>query len=489
MNKRNILLILPACISLASCKNDTGFIKVEKLSILASDINNAYSPSVGNTNVLVVPISFPEVDAKLGTWTKDKLDKVNEAYFLGEDSLKSYYDVASFGKMNLSGLVTDIIEINEMTYQEINENEGSYEKLFDMIEIVSIKVQEKYKDIDWAEYDKNNDGCFDNIHMITNYKATVWAENLWPHMFSTNRPLPEKGLGVNVYSVSSILNINDATTAIHEQGHIFGLEDYYDYSGKVHYLGGADMQDGDAFDWNSYSKMVTGWVSPYVYKGTTNNAKITLKAASINGDCLIIPANYSSWNGSAYDEYFLLELFSPFGNNKRDWKGWPKYLGKYGVRIYHVDSRLWGANENENINHQFLSIDDLDTQAINSIEDRAKFKYATIGANNSYYWTDYEGGIEQSKDFNLLGLIQAQGKNTFGDPKSIGIYDTYLGEKDLFHEGDTFTFEKYANFIDKTLTNKKTMNNGEIFPYSIYFDEMSNESVTLTISRIDNKNS
>ena len=100
---------------------------------------------------------------------------------------------------------------------------------------------------------------------------------------------------------------------------MLGLSDYYDnaYSG-MDLIGGWDMQDRDVLDWNSFSKYAVGWTQPYYVVENKLQEKtsevITLTPASESGDCLLL--RDSTWNGSPFDEYILLELFNPNIGNK-----------------------------------------------------------------------------------------------------------------------------------------------------------------------------
>ena len=303
-------------------------------------------------------------------------------------------------------------------------------------------------------------------------------------MFYTRRENHGEHLGINVYSVSGIGYVNSATTAIHEQGHIFGLQDYYDYSddgnSPIDYIGGLDMQSHNVLDWNSYSKLTTGWVEPYVVTGERDVTTITISAASLNGDCIIIPADYSTWNGSAFDEYFLLELFSPFGNNTDDWS--QTSLGMGGVRLYHVDGRYYGSNIRDPYNEELLIVDDLEAQEINSKEDVAQFLYNTQGANNSSYWRDYEGGIEQLANHPLLSIVQRKGTFSFADSNPSAEHT--LTAMDLFKPGHVFNFDSYSQFLNKDCTPAETMDNGEVFPYEVTFSNHTKEHITVTITKV-----
>lgn len=493
--------IIPlAALAVSSCatsyrkqNSKTGFVKVSDLTLVSSDLQNMYAPSKGNVKMLVIPIAFTgsakDEYNRYTDWTSDRLTEINKYYFGKAHSLASYYANASLGNLKVEGMVSSVYQNSTIKSSTIN-NDNTYQSLFDLIENAITWVEETQTGINWSEYDLNRDGCIDNVHLITNYNASEWNTPLWPHMYNTGRTgTLEKPLA-NVYSISANNFVSNAITSIHEQGHIFGLDDYYDYTSAasdedgVDYIGHLDMQSYNCFDWNSFSKLSMGWVKPYVINGEADVTTINIKAASINGDCILIPADYSTWNGSAFDEYFLLELFAPYGNNKEDWNAWSGSLGKKsGIRLYHVDARVYGSNSrtyNPSREEYDYEIEDLEEQEINSKEDVAKWQYNVRGANNSANWVDYPSGIEQLGDYPLLSLAQRGGDFTFAKPNGRHT----LNATDLFKAGDEFTFEKYSKFLNKQGVKQELMNNGEEFPYSFVVDYLDDADATITFTKV-----
>ena len=452
---------------------NNGFIRYSKedLTITQQSIDGSIPPAKGEMKTLIIPITL-QGDAT-DEWTEENLSPI-DGYFFDKSTtrvrtFRGFYEMTSFGQLSVTGMVAEpyVEEAEDMTTADI-QGDDTYGRLFDLIENAVEGTMEKYPDVDWSEFDANNDGNFDSIHLCTNWNSAkaggdVWNTPLWPHKWQTgNNSGTHERPSANVYSIDAIDHFKDSLTAIHEQGHIFGLDDYYDYEySGADYIGYADMQSMNCFDWNSYSKLSVGWVSPYVINGQSNSVTLTMSAASLNGDCLIIPADYSTWNGSAFDEYFLIELFSPFNCNTYDWKSWSAQyndLGDFGVRLYHVDSRLYDRRNRQ-------ETDDPSRGTLLTNNSRRE--------NNSNPWDQYP----------LLRLIQATGKDTFSRTGNGSATSHYLAAKDLFHEGDTFTFNKYCHMLSKYGRTISAMDNGETFPWTIHFDSMSKEKVTITISR------
>ena len=498
MKTNYIKLIIPvAALAVTSCiggnkkpNTKTGFVKVTETSMVCSDLNPMYAPSKGDVKMLVLPIAFTGA-AKNGDskkyidWTDEKIEDVNDYYFGNNNSLTSYYASASFNALRISGMVAPIYENSTISTTDIL-NDVDMSELFDLIEAAVTNLQNNDTETDWSEYDLNDDGYIDNIHLVTNYNSETWNDHLWPHMYYTSRPAGTlERPTVNVYSLSGTGFVENSITAIHEQGHIFGLQDYYDYTSQaagksdgIDYIGGLDMQSNNCFDWNSFSKLCMGWVKPYVINGKAEVTTVNIKAATINGDCILIPANYDTWNGSAFDEYFLLELFAPFGNNRKDWQKYQTNLGtKAGIRLYHVDARTFGSN---NKYGGRVIVDDLDTQIINSKEDIAKWNYCGLGTNNSSNYLYGNGGIQQLGNYPLLSLVQKGGHFTFAQEGERHM----LAANDLFKVGDEFTFDKYSIFLNKLAEEQDTMNNGEEFPYKFVIDYIDEDDATITFTKI-----
>ena len=151
--------------------------------------------------------------------------------------------------------------------------------------------------------------------------------------------------GIYVDATISGLKIN-ASTYIHETGHMLGLDDYYDYdaaTGSLGGLGGADMMDNTVGDHNAYSKMMLGWVNPTV---VTTTQTVTLNPFESSGSCIMVLLDY---NGSYFSEYLLIDLYTNTGLNTAHANQANSYLyydydtekgASYGVRIYHVSSKI-----------------------------------------------------------------------------------------------------------------------------------------------------
>lgn len=150
--------------------------------------------------------------------------------------------------------------------------------------------------------------------------------------------------------------------------------------------------DYNVGDHNPFSKILMGWVTPYV---VTNTTKINLSSFGQTGGCILLIDEFSS----IYDEYYLIDLYTPDGLNKLE-AGNNGLFSISGIRIYHVDARLSNKDadiifdiyeyDNSYTNHRLISL--VQASGSNSI-DKGKFSSNTdlLGYNidfsiNKWYY-------------------------------------------------------------------------------------------------------
>lgn len=421
-------------------------------------------PSTGNIDCLVVPVQFPDTQAI----TSADLEKLNKAFNgtaadTGWQSVSSYYALSSYNKLNLN---YDIWGVNigtsgnvftashDSTYynnynQTVDVGDYTYTQYGD--EVILLEVLEWLEgQIDLTKYDTNNDGCIDAVYLI--YSADVdyqsdssiyWAYVTW---YSGNRQFDgidayyylfagfdfmdedaDRADGTEYSGTIEGLNIN-ASTYIHETGHLMGLDDYYDYDmtvGSGEGLGGADMMDYTVGDHGVYSKIMLGWITPTV---VTESKTFTIEPSTTSGDCLLVMLDFDN---SYFSEYLLIDLYSATGLNALHASQANSYLydgASYGVRIYHVSS---------------------------SVNNPYSDEYGSFTDNNNTY-----------SSIPLIKLVEADGENKFAGTRG------YASESDLWQTGDVFSrvFPMY------------TRNDGKLVNFDITVDSVSQTSATVTIT-------
>ena len=195
------------------------------------------------------------------------------------------------------------------------------------------------------------------------------------------------------------------------------------------------MQDWNVGGHDPYSIMAMGWGDPYIPK---ESGTITIGAFQETHDMILLTPEWNDID-SPFDEYLLIELYTPTGLNASDalhhYDVSPQGPLAIGVRLWHVDARLikYGTA---------------------SFFSDASVKGCEVAMKNTYYSngnTDYITSLGRTyANFNELQLIRNDIEETYQQTKS-------LEADDLFYPGDTFTMEKYASqFYRKGKLNSRT---------------------------------
>ena len=429
-----------------------------------------YLPSVGAQVLLVIPVTVRGYEINATAETKSDLTKTfsGPAGETGWESVQSFYSASSYGKLSLSAFVTDWYDCG-FTASEISDM-ASYLNPLQGIRTILFGAASWFKETypdDVASFDKDQDGFLDAIWLVysapdftSEASLTDETQTFWALSSGTEVQSNLSSPSANNFSWASFDFMYrgygkaklDAHTYIHETGHLLGLDDYYDYDRKCAPMGGVDMMDRNIIDHSAYSKFALGWSSPFYadHPGT-----LTLRPSVESGDCVLFPTG-DGWNGSAFDEYIMMELYSPTGLNEADsltpCQGvYPSSYTKLGLRIYHVDSRLCLYGDG-----------------------RKKAYSGTMPLSpDSSYVLAQSNTQSRSKDsrFRLLQLLDHSGVNQ-------ATSTTVSANASLWGEGDAFSLLAYQG--EFALTGR--MNCGGFFDYQIAFSDLSPAGVTLTVS-------
>lgn len=306
---------------------------------------DCHLPSEGDQKIIVVPVDFSDYKVdKLEIGKSTYIENLNKAFFGVSNnnayvSVSEYFNRSSYGKLRLSGKVCDQFFRFPKSVSEINYNKTSRDII---VKDIYPELVKWYKSIynDIADYEVSGlKGNFVPFYLVYTYPATNKdsSDFFWAYTFSSTP------LSWSSYSfMNTAYGEPDAHTFIHEMGHMFGLEDYYPSSNAevvelVDPAGRIDMMDCSIGDETSFSKMMLNWTRPYY---ATDSCEIAIRPFTESGDVILIG---NDWNKTVFDEYYLIEFYSPTGLNTYDVS-----VGNSeatlpclpGIKIYHVDARL-----------------------------------------------------------------------------------------------------------------------------------------------------
>ena len=449
-----------------------------------------FCPTIGNPKVIIIPIWFSDSSNYINSSKKETIRQDIEKAYLGSKddtgwhSVKTFYEEESGGKMHLNGVVSEWRSVNYTTSQL---GQDSYGEIVD--ELVRTSTDwffENNSTYSRSEFDTDNNGYLDGVLLIygaPDYSALnkdSWS-NLWAYCYwlqeenETSQPIPNVYFWASydfMYSSGSTASNKtgkssagsgdtshckiDAHTFIHEMGHVLGLDDYYDYGNNQYSpAGGFSMQDCNVGGHDAFSVMAFGWADPYI---VTEDVEVTIGAFTETKDVVMIPANTSGTN-SPFDEYILLELFTPTGVNQLDctytYASYLKGPNKTGIRMWHVDARLAYSTSTKVVDGYDEPVYKATQLTTNPLDDRAT--YGVYQAfSNSYDDKTYGSVLGSSYyNYNILQLIR--------NDETMSHKTTYTLESSDLFTSDTYQLADYS----KQFVKGTKFNNGNSLDYTI----------------------
>ena len=358
---------------------------------------NCYTPSVGNVNGLVIPVDF--IDYPIS-------NKVYENINVDYQSVSSYYYNSSYGKLNMTFDILPWFRASKSSSHYASLTQDNQSKYYGEAPGASSIIHEALsvaaKTYDLSKYDSNNDGCIDALYIIYNHPimhndTSFW----WAFQYFTFEDYKFDGLYSYNYVFSSFDFLfedqknNNPRTLIHETGHMFGLEDYYDYDTNKGYnkgsLGGFDIMDCTIGQHNSFSKISLGWIDKVLLVKLDENESIdiTINDISSSGNVIMVCDEYDA-NKGMYQSYFLFELidvqspllYKEFTNLTYD-----------GVRVYRVNAELKTYKEDGytydyyryNNSYEMLNLIDALNSPNGTIYSKFKYNNGIIFTNSDLF--------------------------------------------------------------------------------------------------------
>ena len=458
------------------------------------------APSVGEARLLVIPVWFTDSSDYITSKSNVRKDII-AAYFgstsdTGWQSVKSFYEAESRGRLIISGIVTDWYSCGKSSTSFYSEESGATQTASLVNSAVSW-YKKTYSVSNLSDFDRDKDGYIDGVMLIygspdysamKNSKASnMWAYCYWlqntsaksksnpganqffwasyDFMYGTNKASMRTGKSSYASGDTNHCSI-DAHTYIHEMGHVFGLEDYYDYhTTKYNPAAGFSMQDSNVGAHDPFSKFSLGWGDAIVPQKTST---FTLKPIESSGQFVILTPNTDKSSISAFDEYIIIELYTPTGLNQFDSNY--KYMSNYpqgpkvsGVRVWHVDARLYGISKSSSSGFSGrLTTNPYDSSAVLGVT------HATSNSGGGDYGAMYAG----SYSYNILQLIRNSTSASYTSKDD-------LKSSDLFKSGDTFSLSKYKS----QFVNSAKLNSNKDLGWEVTFGTLSSEGISITVTK------
>ena len=473
--------------------------------------NNVYgtraTPSTGTAKLLVVPIWFTDSSNYIATSNKETVrSDIQTAYFgtnaeTGWRSVKTFYEEESVGNITLTGTVSEWYEVNKSVSNDRSSQTGG-NNTTSLVTTVTDWYFNNHSGENRRDYDRDGDGYLDGVMLIYGYPdysalRNSSYSNLWAYCYWTTsapasalNPVPNQYFWASydfMYSSGSkassrtgksslgtgetnYCNI-DAHTYIHEMGHMFGLEDYYDYSSNGYSpAGGFSMQDHNIGSHDAFSILALGWGKAYIPTSTTT---INLKPMTKTGEMILLTPSWNSFN-SAFDEYLLLEYYTPDGVNEFDclhqYGGYVKGPTTSGIRLWHVDARLLYVKSDQSFKASQLTTN-----------PNYSCTYGVISAFSNTYDdgdADTEGYLSPLGgtycNYNMLQLIHNNTSMTSSKSR------TSFSSSSLFKAGSAFSMSQYG----KQFYNVGKLNSNIDLGFTFEVNSINSEYASITVTKI-----
>ncbi len=460
----------------------------------ATNLTTAYTPTSGTVKYLVIPAWFEDSGKFFGENAADKTNLRNKLYSAffgsknttnGKNSVKSYYEELSDGALTIEGTVSDVCyepgrlstyydadgktrticgeAVNWYFSTHPSENKSDYDSddngTLDAIAVVYC-APDKQQIKTWLETHPL-DPLKDDYN-----QSTLWSMVMRGGMGSGSadpaNPNLESCMWATAYDVLQKYNGEDieSKTYLHETGHMFGLEDYYDTCSTYSPTGSRIMMDSNRGSQDPYSALALGWGKAIIPE---TSATVELKDFQSSREMLILHPESDQCN-SPFDEYIIIELYTPNGLNQFDAEASPSYEPtNVGIRIWHIDARLVKQ----------LARDEYDYSALYTEPSSLDTNYYTHRYDNTRGDTTDPLAAEND-DYYLIYYVRNMNTGSKGYSMKKDETDYIIRNETMFYAGDSFTIEDYASQFANGAQGK--LNSGLTLGWSIYIEGIEETS-------------
>lgn len=327
-------------------------------------------PTLGKQKSLVILVQFKDKKFTITNPRETFLDFMMKRGFKHKNgahgSVYDYYTENSEGLFDPEFDIYGPVTLPEnLAYYGGNNAQGQDRAPDEMVETACRMLDDE---IDFSQYDRNNDGWVDNVYIFyAGYSEAEGASSnaIWPHSWDiwlgAQRRVQLDDVYIGPYGCSNELNIdNNDLVGIgvfcHEFGHVLGLPDIYatDYNPLALTPGQYTLMDAGEYNNNSntppllsaYERWVLGWHTPELIDRALNATLPPLSSAE--------KKSYLIKTTDENEMYFL---------ENRQQEGYDQYLPGHGMLVWHIDfdRQDWENNRVNNLStHQGIDLVEAD---------------------------------------------------------------------------------------------------------------------------------
>ncbi|MDT8394294.1 MAG: M6 family metalloprotease domain-containing protein [Bacteroidales bacterium] len=314
-------------------------------------------PTTGNAKLLCILIGYSDLAF---TETQANFNNLfNQVGYGTYGSVKDYYEENSYGQFHLTVDVAGPYTASE-TKAYYGANNASGDDIRPR-ELVTEAVNLADPDVNYADYDNDNNGSVDGVYVIYagyNEAEGGGADCIWYHAWSIPTVTLD-GKDISAYSCSaeykgnSGTNISGIGNICHEFGHVLGAPDFYDTDygtgGQYGGLGGWCTMSSGNFNgdrdcpahYNPFIKYhYYGWApAPPILNSQT---EMTILNSTDNAD------QFFRYNTTTTDEFFIFE--------NRQQTGFDEFVPGHGLLIYHAHKDLLTGGINKTHPQKFYPV-------------------------------------------------------------------------------------------------------------------------------------
>lgn len=349
-------------------------------------------PSEGDIKTLVIIAGFQDYqydeDFEEGIKSalfKDVTETSTDDPNYPKESLRAYYQRASFNKLKIGGEFYEWTSPHNRSWYDnsAQSNAELYQEILDAWQQEKIEswrnasvsgnsvsdnsasdnsIPEGSTDLErfnnyLKDFDADGNGELDCVYFLCPGGNTGWGTQWWSYRDNRQNTVGSYGVPYVIQVVDSLSspgvtgqdNVADyLETYIHETGHQLGLDDYYSYDSDLDKTQTFAMMNNNMGDQDGFAKMLLGWLPKENIKWVTSSGQVSLRSYSDTGDVALItlPTEYDNYG--IYSQFILAERFTGTGNDAQkfsegkiaDGTDNKAKIPDPGFRFYHIYARL-----------------------------------------------------------------------------------------------------------------------------------------------------